>query len=246
MCIRSSPKLSTAGIVIGGRRAAMLFRNMIAVRAAHLALGLDGDERACLSALMASIPTSCTRASREARCTPHMPPRGSETSLANDDPHRTLLAVRDPASRALLALTLPALSPVTRGEALCSALAELPKADALVMAWSMLPALLNGERVPNTTIETVAHSSPTSPLDGAKVRGFGPHRAWAIDVQHRLSKTSLGAADVEFLHGVIAKRAALQVQFSGVSMPDAEAVVTDWPAVHARCQTALGTGSASA
>jgi MoxR-like ATPase len=233
-------KLSAAGIVIGGRRAAMLFRNMIAVRAAHLALGLEGDERACLSALMASIPDIVhTRISRSTLHAAHAA-AWSETSLANDDPHRTLLAVRDPTSRALLALTLPALSPVTRGEALCSALAELPKADALVMAWSMLPALLDGERVPNTTIETVATLVADIAFDGAKVRGFGPHRQWAIDVRHRLSKTSLAAADVEFLHGVIATCCTPQVQFSGVSMPDAEEVVTHLLTLHARCQTALG------
>ncbi|MES3036022.1 MAG: AAA family ATPase [Gemmatimonadota bacterium] len=55
-------KLGTAGIPLGGRRAATLFRNVVAMRAAHLALGLPGDGRACLAAVLASVPDTVRRA----------------------------------------------------------------------------------------------------------------------------------------------------------------------------------------
>lgn len=125
-------RLVDARIAIGGRRAATLLRNMIVSRAAHLALGRPGDERACRAALLASIPDIVrTRIARSTLLAAHEA-AWRETSLDDDDPRRTLLSVKEPLHRALLSLTLPTLAPIVRSEALCGARAELSKADASV------------------------------------------------------------------------------------------------------------------
>ncbi len=167
-------KLSAAKIAIGGRRAAMLLRNMVAVRAAHLALGLPGDERACRSALLSSIPDVVrTRVSRATLLTAHEA-AWRETSMADDDPRRTLLSVRDPLRRALLALSLPGITQHLRGEALCTALADLPPEERRIVAWTVLPAVLDTNVIPAIAVETVASLVWGIAFNGAIMSGLGP------------------------------------------------------------------------
>ena len=234
-------KLGAAKIAIGGRRAAMLLRNMVAVRAAHLALGLPGDERACRSALLSSIPDVVRKRVARATLLAAHEAAWRETSLANDDPRRTLLSVRDPLRRALLALSLPGVAKRIRGEALCAALADLPPEEARMVAWTVLPAVLDTNLVPAVAAETVASLVAGIAFNGAEVTGFGPHREWAVDVRRRLSNTSLPPADLEFLHGVIAKHCTPPQQLTGTKLPDAEAVIKRLISVRDACLAALAT-----
>ncbi|HYW51934.1 MAG TPA: AAA family ATPase, partial [Gemmatimonadaceae bacterium] len=88
-------KLGAAGIAVGGRRAATLFRNMIAMRAAHLALGLRSDAQACLAAVLASMPDTVRRVIPRATLQAAHEAAWQQVALADDDPLRALLAVRD-------------------------------------------------------------------------------------------------------------------------------------------------------
>ena len=145
-------------------------------RAAHLALGLASDERACRATVLSSIPDVVrTRVSRAALLAAHQA-AWRETRMSNDDPRRTLLSVLDPLRRALLSLSLPGVSSVIRGEALCTALADMPTAESTMFAWTVLPALLGMNLVPATAVETVASLVSSIAYGGAEVRGFGPHR----------------------------------------------------------------------
>ncbi|WP_353268747.1 hypothetical protein [Gemmatimonas sp.] len=219
----------------------MLLRNVVAVRAAHLALGLSGDQRACRSAVLSSIPDVVrTRVSRATLLAAHEA-AWRETSMDDDDPRRTLLSVHDPLRRALLALSLPRVPAVIRGEALCTALADLPKEEATTVAWTVLPAVLDTNLVPATTAETVAALVSGIAFGGATVSGFGPHREWAIDVRRRLSLTAVPRNDVEFLHGVIAKFCTPAQQLTGTELPNADAIIARLLQVREDCHAALAT-----
>ena len=161
--------------------------------------------------------------------------------MSDDDPRRTLLSVRDPLRRALLAISLPGVSPVIRGEALCTALADMPTAEATMLAWTVLPALLDMNLVPATAVETVASLVSSIAFGGAEVRGFGPHREWAINVRRCLSHTALPANDLEFMHGVIAKFCTPAQQLTGVELPNAEAIITRLFHVRDACIASLAT-----
>ena len=234
-------KLGAAKIIIGGRRAAMLLRNVVAVRAAHLALGLASDERACRATVLSSIPDVVrTRVSRATLLAAHQA-AWRETRMSNDDPRRTLLSVLDPLRRALLSLSLPGVSSVIRGEALCTALADMPTAESTMFAWTVLPALLGMNLVPATAVETVASLVSSIAYGGAEVRGFGPHREWAINVRRRLSLTALPANDLEFMHGVIAKCCTPAQQLTGMPLPDADKVIVRLLEVREACLASLAT-----
>ena len=233
-------KLAAARIVIGGRRAATLFRNMIAIRAAHLALGLPGNERACRAALLSSIPDTVRRHIPRATLLTAHEAAWRETSLDDDDPRRTLLAVRDPLHRALLSLTLPRLTRLVRGEALAGALAELPPMEARMVAWTILPHIVDATLVTPTAIETVATLIEDIAFNGAAVSGYGPHREWAISVRTTLSKTALPGATAEFVHGVIAKHATPAAQLTGSALPNPADVIARLCDVRAACLAALG------
>jgi hypothetical protein len=161
--------------------------------------------------------------------------------MSDDDPRRTLLSVRDPLRRALLAISLPGVASVIRGEALCSALADMPTAESTMFAWTVLPTLLSGDLVPATAVETVASLVSGIAYGGAQVRGFGPHRDWAIDVRRRLSLTTLPANDLEFMHGVIAKCCTPAQQLTGVVLPDADHIILRLVQVREECMASLAT-----
>ncbi len=232
-------RLGAARIAIGGRRAATLLRNMVASRAAHLALGLSGDEPACRAALLASIPDIVrTRIARTTLLAAHEA-AWRETSLDDDDPRRTLLAVKDPLHRALLSLTLPTLAPIVRSEALCGALAELPKAEACVVAWCVLPHVLDTNVITAIAAETTATLVAAVARDGATVRGFGPHREWAVKLRSSLSQSSLAPNDAEYLHGVIATHFTPPQQLTGTALTDPMSIIDRLVGIVDSCRTAL-------
>ena len=233
-------RLGIAGIPIGGRRAATLFRNVVAMRAAHLALGLSGDAHACLAAVLTSMPDSVRRVIPRTTLQTAHEAAWRQVSLADDDPLRTLLAVRDPLQRALLALTLPALPVLARGEALCSALAALTPIDAATVAWFVLPHLLERPLVSLAATETVAGLVSDIAFDGVTVRGYTPHRTWALALRTALSHTTLGDRDAEFLHGVIAKHAAPRPQLTGAVLPSPDDLIAHLLSVRDACVAALG------
>ena len=233
-------RLATAKITIGGRRAATLLRNMVAMRAAHLALGLAGDARACQAALLSSIPDVVRRRISRTTLLAAHEAAWRETALDDDDPRRTLLAVRDPLRRVLLALSLPGLASIVRGEAVCTGLADLPAMERHAVAWFVLPHLMAGTMVPVTTTETVAGLVADIAFDGVAVRGYGPHRDWAIAVRTALSRTSLPGRDAEFLHGVIAKHATPPGQLTGTILPLPAALIAQLTELRSTCLAALG------
>ena len=232
-------RLREADIVLGGRRAATLWRNLIAIRAAHLALGLGANDRAVRAGVLASIPDIVRRHIPRATILAAHEAAWREVALDADDPRRTLLGVRDPLQRALLALTLPRVKPLVRGEALCSALAELPRSDAQVVAWAALEHVLDTRRVPATAAETVATLVAEIAKDGVTVRGYSPHRAWAVQVRATLSKHDLPVADLEYLHGVLATHAVPSAQQTGFALPAVEPAIDRLLEVLRASRTAL-------
>jgi len=93
-----------------------------------------------------------------------------------------------------------------------------------------VPAYHNSGPVPNNAYRT-----------GAVVRGYGPHRDWAIDVRRRLSLTALPANDLEFMHGVIAKCCTPAQQLTGVPLPNADHVIGRLLEVREACLASLAT-----
>jgi hypothetical protein len=110
-----------------------------------------------------------------------------------------------------------------------------------MLAWTVLPTLLSGELVPATAVETVASLVSEIAYGGAVVRGYGPHRDWAIDVRRRLSLTALPANDLEFMHGVIAKFCTPAQQLTGVPLPNADLVIVRLLEVREACLASLAS-----
>ena len=237
-------KLAEAKLVIGGRRAAMLVRNLVALRAAHLALGLPADERACLAAVGCSIPDIVrTPVPRSVLLAAHKA-AWRETQLDDDDPQRLLAAVRDPLRRGLLAMTLPNVDPFARGDAIVTALASLPADEGCVLAWHLLPHVLDTTRLPATVADTVATRVHDIAEDGVSVRGYGTQRDWAVRVRAGLSQTAIPAGELEYLHGVVAKHSAPRNQGTGFAPPSADDVIQRLLQVRDTVQSALGLAHA--
>ncbi|MES3036023.1 MAG: hypothetical protein V4813_18610 [Gemmatimonadota bacterium] len=167
-------------------------------------------------------------------------------ALADDDPLRTLLAVREPLQRALLSLTLPGLPMLARGDALCTALAALPPIDAATVAWFVLPYLLGRPLVSLAATETVAGMVSDIAFLGVGVSGYAPHRTWALDVRSALSRSTLCARDAEYLHGVIAKHATPTGQVTGTVLLPPQDLITHLIELRDTCISALGSPWADA
>ena len=169
--IALAPRLAEARVVVGGRRAATLKRNLVAIWAACLALGRPTGDSAFAAALLASVPDVVRRpVPRSVLLAAHRA-AWSEVKLPESDPRRALAAVRDPLRRATLAVTLPGLPATDRGEALCSALAAMKAYEAEIVAWLLLPRLLRDPVVPATAIETVGEIVARVAVGGHIVRG---------------------------------------------------------------------------
>jgi MoxR-like ATPase len=195
--------LAGAGVVLGGRRAATLKRNLIAIHAAFRVLGRKPGERAFAAALLASVPDVSRRPiPRPALLAAHAA-AWRHVTLPDQDPRRLLEAVRDPVRRALLSVTLPGLGVSYRGEALTGAIAALKPHEAEVVAWSLLPRLLDGRRVSATAVESVAEIVTRIAVGGHPVRGFGAARTWATNARSLIAASRLPTQTAEYLHAVV-------------------------------------------
>lgn len=219
------PRLKGAQVTIGGRRAAMLTRNVIAIWAAHIALGRSaqrGKGDAFCDAVIASISDRVRRVISHAQLIAAHQSAWEQIVLPESDPLRLLLDVQDPVRRALLAATIPNLTKLTRGEAICGALGALPKVSAAIVAWHLLPRLTLTKRdVPATTIETVVAAMDIPAAGGQAVRGWGAAAQWVADVRAEIARTRLAAEDAEFLSNAICSFQPIpQQQAAGYSRED--------------------------
>jgi MoxR-like ATPase len=231
-------RLAVAKIPVGGRRAATLFRNIVAMRAAHLALGRGSDELACQAAVLASMPDIVRRKIPRATLLVAHQAAWQQTSLPDDDPARTLMTVRDPLARLLLALKLPGVPTLARGEVLCTALAELPEAERQVVAWVVLSYLIAEPLVPLSAIETVALIVDTIVFDGVSVRNDDRSRAWLASLRQDLEAQGLPLRDVDVLYGVIGKQYASVTETA--ELPPVLTPVNALLAVRGTCIESLG------
>jgi MoxR-like ATPase len=235
------PRLAAARIASGGRRAAMLRRNVLAVRAACIVLGRDGDERACCTALLASIPDIARRHVPRAVILAAHQAAWKECGMPQSDSTRALLSMRDPLQRAALSLTLPNVPTGLRGEALCGALAELPTYEAELLAWHLLPRVIAAALVPATAAETVAEVVGRVAASGRAVRGFGTQAEWARQLRRALARSSVPAEEVDYVHGVMVDAFAAPQSITGLpASQGVSALVERALAFRARCLAALG------
>jgi MoxR-like ATPase len=199
------PRLGEARLAQGGRRAATLCRNLVAVRAACMALGRVGAETPFISAVLASIPDVVRRAVPRAVILAAHKAAWQATKVPADDPHRVVESVRDPLRRALLAVTIPRLRRAARGELLCGAVAALPKPEAEILGWHLLPRLLERPIVPAFAVETIAQVVSVVAEGGQTVRGWGTAQEWVRLVRERIAASSLADSDAEYLFAVMVK-----------------------------------------
>lgn len=240
-----APRLAAAGLARGGRRAATLHRNLLAVRAACVVLGIDDVERAACAALLASVPDVARRqVSRAVLLAAHQA-AWNEATIPEGDPRRLLLGVREPARRAALALSLPGLRADLRGEALCDALAALPPHEAGILAWHLLPRVLDGTLVPATASETVAGVVDEVAHAGVVVQRSGAMPSWATELRGRLDREGVPTPELDYLHGVLA-RAALATHPGGPEPDAIEEVVRQGLTFRGRCVAMLAAPGAAA
>ena len=199
-----APRLLEANVTIGGRRAAAIKRNIVATWAACTVLGHRTGSDAVAKALFASIPDIVRRPiSRTTLLAAH---KGAweQVALPKNNPTRLLLTVRDPVRRAALALTIPGLKPAMRGEALCGALGTLPKLDAAIAAWLLLPRISGSARVvPATAVESVAGIVLPVANGGVAVQGWRAAADWVRHVRTFVAESPLGGEDAEYLCNAI-------------------------------------------
>jgi MoxR-like ATPase len=210
-----APALGEAGITVGGRRAATLRRNLLAVHAACLVLGRRQGESAFAAALLASVPDVVRRPVPRAVLLAAHRSAWRHVSLPKADPRRALEAVKDPARRATLAVTLPGLSAGYRGEALCGALAALARWEAEIVAWSLLPRLLDGRKVAATAVETVAEIVARVAAGGHQVRGFGAAITWVGRARDEIARSRLPTQTAQYLFAVVVAGCSPSNQMNG-------------------------------
>lgn len=236
-----APRLSSANITVGGRRAATLARNLTAIWAARLVLGRETGEAAFSGGLLASIPDIVRRnVPRSALLAAHKS-AWDVSALPKSDPCKILASVLDPVERALLSVKLPNVAPEIRGEALCSALSAARKHEAEILSWLLLPRLLNGKVVPGTAVETVADLVSGVAEGGHSVRGFGTTNAWITKTRSEISRTTLPSESADFLFSVIVRRFPPSGQLSaGGSEHTWKGPVYECLTLWDRCDRALG------
>ena len=237
------PRLTSAKVTIGGRRAATLKRNIIAVWAASTALGRRTDESAFAAAVLASIPDVARRQVSRTHLLVAHKAAWEQIVLPESDPVRLLLAVQDPVRRATLALTLPGVKPAVRGEALCGALAQLSRVDAAIVARLVMPRLAAcAGRVPATAVETTAEIMNGIAIGGHSVRGYASTATWVAHVRALVAETTLDTEAAEYLCNTICALAPLPPQLaSGMARQSVNETIVK-PAIDTwtRCAAALG------
>jgi MoxR-like ATPase len=237
--------LAAAGITIGGRRAATLRRNLLAVSAASLALGRTAGERSHAAAVLSSIPDVVRRPIPRSVLLAAHRAAWECANLPAGDPRRLLNAVADPVRRALLAITLPRLAMAFRGEVLCSALATMAPFEADLVSWHLFPRLARERLVPAAAVETVAGVVGRVAEGGIVVRGFGPAAGWVAQTRRTVAATRLDPEGAEYLFGVVCHRFPPPNGWSGAADAASREPVERCLAVWRACEEALG-GAADA
>ena len=240
-----APRLEEAGIVLGGRRAAMLRRAIVATIAACTALGRRDRRESFALALQSAIPDIARRHISTTTLLAAHTAAWQTITVPETDPHRLLLGVRDPARRAALALHLPDLRPLSRAEAIVGALAALEGARADLLAWHLIGPLSQRDDIPATALETVTEVVGRIANGGRTVRGFGAQAQWVTDLREHLARAPLSGRDAEYAFG------ALVVQYPqplpGISA-QGKAHLEGWVAEHLAfwdgCREALASEAA--
>ncbi len=236
-----APRLTSANVTIGGRRAATLARNLIAVWAARLVLGRETGEAAFISGVLASVPDIVRRHVPRSTLLAAHKSAWAVGALPKTDPREILASVLDPVERALLSITLPGVTPEIRGEALCSALGAARKHEAEILSWLLLPRLLSGTVVPGTALETVADIVSVVARGGHSVRGFGPTTTWITHTRSEISRTKLPSESADFLFSVMLRQFAPSAQLSADGSDELwKRPIRECLALWERCDRALG------
>jgi hypothetical protein len=197
--------LGSAGVRVGGRRAASLRRAINATWAASIALGRATGRAAVLAALQAAIPDVARKpVNRTAVLAAHEAAWRSIT-LPPHDPLRILGDVTDPVRRVALAIQLPALPPLVRAEAITTSLAALERHRAPVVAWFLLPALHRWPDLPATVHETVASVLKPAVLEGEVIKGFEQDREWLTTLRTTLAREAIGDQSANLLYNLAAR-----------------------------------------
>jgi MoxR-like ATPase len=244
-----APRLREARVTVGGRRAATLARNLVAVWAAHVMLGRPRDGDAFLAALLASIPDVVRRTVPRTRLLAAHRQAWEQVTAPEETPERQLLAVHDPVRRAALAVTLAGIPAPARGEALCGALAQLSPTDAALVAWQLLPRLQAAHgAIPATAVETLATIVAPIANGGAAVRGWGAAAQWVGAVRSAVARSPLAAEDAEYVCNAICTLTPVPPQQSAGVRPQAieEQLVAPALATWHACAAALGVPVAAA
>jgi MoxR-like ATPase len=217
-----SPHLEAAGITLGGRRAATLHRNLVAVSAASAALGRPLGEPAFFAALQASIPDVVRRIVPDTALAAAHGAAWEQVTLPPADPVRVFRAVLDPHRRALLAVTLPGLDAPFRGEALVSALAALPGWQREILAWHLLPRLVRDPIVPAPAVESVAEIVEQNADGGSEIRGFRGQLDWVPKVRSALAKSALEQHAADYVLNALVRAHRPYAASAGLDLRDWE------------------------
>jgi MoxR-like ATPase len=236
-----APLLATSGIIIGGRRAAMLRRAIVAVHAACAALGRPpGDERFAL-ALQSAIPDVVRRVLNRSVLSAAHTAAYQQLTLLPEDPARRLAAVSDPVQRAALALQLPGLRAAVRGEAISTALTALEEPVRSMLAWHLLPRALRHDTLPATAVEAILEVLQPGVDGGVAVRAYASATQWIIRLREGLSRSALVPAEAEFLFNTLAPRYPRNNPMAGsASAGPVQAYVDAQLQLWDRCRAAFG------
>ena len=229
---------ATMGIPLSGRRASMLYRNILAVHAArciaHPAATLEDSS---WTALAASIP-------QRAQGTPIDLPRlmlahgaaWKTVNLADTDPRRVLACETDPLRRAIRALQYPQLSMQERSSYVADALAHLPPGGRHALGHGLVEHGAVGSLVAAvaeqcaTLFELAAHKQDVREL---ATPGSPVHAAWKTLMQNVGSLPS-DSAERKLKGNVFASLIAKgEIQHP----KDAAAAIASWDAVRALVAT---------
>lgn len=198
-----APRLASAEVTIGGRRAAMLRRAVIAVSAACAALGRPLGADAFATALLCAIPDVARRVIRRPTLLAAHTAAWKIVSVPDTDPERMLLATADPLRRVALALTLPDAGASLRGRVLADALAGERSVRGQLLAWHLFSRIAQREDVPAPAIEAAADLVRGVAEGGAKVQYVGAASSWVTVIRERVAASELRDEDAEFAFGAL-------------------------------------------
>jgi MoxR-like ATPase len=236
-----APLLASSGIIIGGRRAAMLRRAIVAVHAACVALGRPLGSDSFALALQSAIPDVVRRVLKRSVLSAAHAAAYQQLALPPEDPARRLAAVTDPVQRAALALQLPGLRAAVRGEAISTALTALAEPTRSMLAWQLLPRAQRHDTLPATAVEAILEVLRPGVDGGMTVRAYSSSSGWITMLRERLARSPLAPAEAEFLFNVLAPRYPQNNPFGGSGKSEAvQAYVDAQLQAWDRCRAAFG------